>query len=161
MPDFSNCRLVVCSFFNFPCQGKPKGGSECCRFCSAGPLLESPAGSIAPMFQFSCFLSSHCQSFQSRHPKQIVSSSNKVSPGLRSVGSTVATSPHPAYRFDPAKDFFDPLADSQAGLVTSFGRRARIQPRNFHSLLARHVRRDLPLPTAFHENSLMVALIGP
>src|SRR3974377_1333556 len=100
-----------------------------------------------------------CDRFQPHHSHQVIGAGHKVCPSLCSLPPTVTSSSQPTYRFDPAKDLLYPLSDSQARDVSGLGGSAGIQSGNLHALLARNMRRQLPLAAAFHKGSLMVALI--
>ena len=98
---------------------------------------------------------------QSCHPQQIVSAGYKVAPGLCSFSAPIPAASQAAHRFDPAKDFFDPLANALAGLIAAPCGRAPIQSGEVHRRFARHMRRDRSLATPLHEVLAMIPLVGP
>jgi hypothetical protein len=106
-----------------------------------------------------CFGNSNRRQLQARHSDQIISARHEVTPCLRSLQSPIAGSPQTTHRFHPAKDFLDAFAYPQTGLIAGTVRGALIHSRDVHAFLACRMGRNFPLPTALHENLLMVGLV--
>ena len=147
---FQQLRCVLAGTPARPRRPQRHGRSALWHFCAGAQALWLRSGNSVRAGQV-----------QSRHPQQIVGPGHEVAPGLRPFPAPIPAAPQATHRFDPAKDFFDLLANALAGLVAAPGRRAPIQSGEIHPRFARRMRRDVSLATPVHEVLAMIPLVGP
>ena len=78
---------------------------------------------------------------------------------MRSFSTWIPAASQAPHRFDPAKDFFHPLADALAGLGSALGGGTRIQAGEVHAVLAGDVRHQRPCPARAHEIFPVIRLV--
>src|SRR5882672_505577 len=97
---------------------------------------------------------------QCRHAHQVASRAHKVSAQLGTPDALEAGFAKAAHGFHPAKPFFDAFADFLAEDVSSRAGGAPVQTWDLPAFGGSHMRCDAPLPTALHERTMMIPLVG-